>query len=95
MLARENIYIWSDLSDTSRAHHSPNCTNFSRFRVNRAYLQVRVAGLVTTLVNVTGGHQGATNALAAEEGAVDTRNGTTPKVRIVTLIISNVNGLRA
>ncbi|XP_077262330.1 uncharacterized protein LOC143897499 isoform X1 [Temnothorax americanus] len=38
---------------------------------------VRVAGLVTTLVNVTGGHQGATNALATEDG--DTRNGTTPK----------------
>ncbi|TGZ51304.1 Uncharacterized protein DBV15_06440 [Temnothorax longispinosus] len=33
---------------------------------------VRVAGLVTTLVNVTGGHQGATNALATEDG--DTRN---------------------
>jgi len=27
---------------------------------------------------VTGGHQGATNALATEDG--DTRNGTTPKV---------------
>ncbi|XP_029678115.1 uncharacterized protein LOC115244546 isoform X1 [Formica exsecta] len=40
---------------------------------------VRVAGLVTTLVNVTGGHQGATNALATEDGVVNTRNGTTPK----------------
>ncbi|XP_011063591.1 PREDICTED: uncharacterized protein LOC105151527 [Acromyrmex echinatior] len=38
---------------------------------------VRVAGLVTTLVNVTGGHHGATNALATEDG--DTRNGTTSK----------------
>ncbi|KYN31152.1 hypothetical protein ALC56_14539 [Trachymyrmex septentrionalis] len=38
---------------------------------------VRVAGLVTTLVNVTGGHQGATNAFTTEDG--DTRNGTTPK----------------
>lgn len=47
-----------------------NCVDF----------QVRVAGLVTTLVNVTGGHQGATNALATEDGAVDTRNGTMAKV---------------
>ncbi|XP_020294270.1 uncharacterized protein LOC109859938 isoform X2 [Pseudomyrmex gracilis] len=40
---------------------------------------VRVAGLVTTLVNVTGGHQSATNALATKDGAIDTRNGTMTK----------------
>lgn len=56
---------------------------------NCVYLQVRVAGLVTTLVNVTGGHQGATNALATEDGTMDTRNGTTPKVKIIMLIIFN------
>ncbi|XP_044574492.1 uncharacterized protein LOC123258505 [Cotesia glomerata] len=38
---------------------------------------VRVAGLVTTLVNVTGGH-GGTNGVA-DGGTADQRNGTTPK----------------
>lgn len=51
------------------------------------YFQVRVAGLVTTLVNVTGGHQSATNALATKDGAIDTRNGTMTKVSYYTLIV--------
>ncbi|XP_066586083.1 uncharacterized protein [Prorops nasuta] len=38
---------------------------------------VRVAGLVTTLVNVTGGHQRTSNT--ADDGSSATRNGTTPK----------------
>ncbi|XP_043277151.1 uncharacterized protein [Venturia canescens] len=38
---------------------------------------VRVAGLVTTLVNVTGGH-GGTNGMV-EGGNAEARNGTTPK----------------
>lgn len=62
-----------------------NCLIFSYCHINMCYLQVRVAGLVTTLVNVTGGRQGATNALAEDSTAdVSTdrpRNGTTPKVR--------------
>jgi len=56
-------------------------TLFSIPSISYFTFQVRVAGLVTTLVNVTGGrNQGATNALANEDGAVDARNGTTPKV---------------
>ncbi|KAG7189077.1 hypothetical protein KM043_008657 [Ampulex compressa] len=38
---------------------------------------VRVAGLVTTLVNVTGGNRGGTN----DEASAETRNGTTPPKR--------------
>ncbi|XP_034939028.1 uncharacterized protein [Chelonus insularis] len=38
---------------------------------------VRVAGLVTTLVNVTGGGHGGTNGIV--DGTTDQRNGTTPK----------------
>lgn len=55
---------------------------FPFFRHN-IYRQVRVAGLVTTLVNVTGGPQGATNA--TEDGGTHTRNGATPKVRLITV----------
>ncbi|KAG7189078.1 hypothetical protein KM043_008657 [Ampulex compressa] len=46
---------------------------------------VRVAGLVTTLVNVTGGNRGGTN----DEASAETRNGTTPPK--ITLHIAYVH----
>lgn len=73
---------WVAANCTLKFHESSPVFLYRNF-----YLQVRVAGLVTTLVNVTGGRQGATNALASEDGAVDTRNGTTPKVRVVIFIM--------
>lgn len=44
---------------------------------------------MTTLVNVTGGHQSATNALATKDGAIDARNGTMIKVSYYVLQLAN------
>lgn len=72
---REDIFLFK-----SFIYFDKTLINLFYFQTTAFISQVRVAGLVTTLVNVTGGHQGATNALATEDSVVDTRNGTTPKV---------------